>query len=304
MYQLRSACLLVWPWLLVAVNAVGDDGPWTEPHLFQAPASSATRPLQQSTPAPANDPHRAMTVDFQTSSRNQYASKDVGRASEVRHASATAASEPARSQIALHEKPNATGVTSPTAATGPSQTTKAPLLLSHSEEPKPLLPADKSKAQATSSPTTSKGIDSLLTVLGSLGVVVGLFLVTMWCFRRGMPKSARTLPAEVVEVLGRSPLSGRQQMHVIRFGSKLVLAAVSPNGVDSISEITDPMEVDRLAGHCQQASPFSSTGAFRSLLDRLDERGPLAATEEPRRPNRGLSSLLTRRSQREEDENV
>jgi flagellar biogenesis protein FliO len=190
----------------------------------------------------------------------------------------------------------------PAASSPPKQ--QPPLLLSHADQPKPLAPADKNKTEAETTPATFKGIDTLLTVLGSLGVVVGLFLVTMWCFRRGMPKSSRMLPVEVVEVLGRSPLSGRQQMHVIRFGSKLVLAAVSPNGVDSISEITDPSEVDRLAGHCQTTSPFSSTGAFRSLLDRLDDRSSPAADEEPRRPNRGLSPFLARRNQREEGEHV
>ena len=46
--------------------------------------------------------------------------------------------------------------------------------------------------------------DSLITVAASLGIVLGLFFVLMWCFRRGMPKSTRSLPPEVVEVLGKA----------------------------------------------------------------------------------------------------
>jgi flagellar biogenesis protein FliO len=148
-------------------------------------------------------------------------------------------------------------------------------------------------------------IDSLITVAGSLGIVLGLFLVTMWCFRRGMPKSARSLPPEVVEVLGRAPLAGRQQMHLIRFGNKLVLAAVSPSGVDTISEITDPIEANRLAGYCEQTRSTSATASFRGILDRLDERGSYDAPEEyPRRPKRDLASVVGLKGSHAEDDYV
>jgi flagellar biogenesis protein FliO len=141
-----------------------------------------------------------------------------------------------------------------------------------------------------------------MTVVGGLSVVLGLFLVAVWCLRRSMPKAARSLPAEVVEVLGRAPLAGRQQMHLIRFGRKLVLAAVSPAGVDAISEITDSAEVDRLAGHCERSRGAGSTQSFHGILDRLDE--PTRTTEPqeaPRRPYRGLDSLIGRKVAREED---
>jgi flagellar biogenesis protein FliO len=146
------------------------------------------------------------------------------------------------------------------------------------------------------------GMDSLLTVAGSLGIVMGLFMVTMWCLRRGMPKSARPLPSEVVEVLGRVPLAGRQQMHLIRFGSKLVLAAVSPSGIDAVSEITDPVEADRLLGYCEQTRSSSATSSFRGILDRLDERNLRNAEEHGRRPQREYASLAAHKSARREDE--
>ena len=123
----------------------------------------------------------------------------------------------------------------------------------------------------------------------SLGIVLGLFFVIVWCLRRGMPKAIRPLPAEVVEVLGRTPLAGRQQMHLIRLGSKLVLVAVSPQGVDTISEITNPAEADRLAGYCETTRSASATASFRGLLDRLAEREPLDH-EEPAPRGRRLGS--------------
>ena len=108
-------------------------------------------------------------------------------------------------------------------------------------------------------------------MFGSLAVVIGLFLGLVWLLRRGAPKSAKLLSGEVVEVLGRSPLAGRQHMHVIRFGNRLLLVAVSPDGAETLAEVSDPAEVDRLAGLCQQTQPNSATNAFRQVFGQLAE---------------------------------
>ena len=76
-------------------------------------------------------------------------------------------------------------------------------------------------------PAATSSVPAVLSMFGSLAVVIGLFLGLVWLLRRGSPKAARLLSSDVVEVLGRSPLAGRQQMHVIRFGNRLLLIAVS-----------------------------------------------------------------------------
>jgi flagellar biogenesis protein FliO len=174
----------------------------------------------------------------------------------------------------------------------------APLPISHTEKPKPLASAASSDTSGKSS-MFPRGLDSLLTVLGSLGIVLGLFVVVAWCLRKSVPKSGRSLPVEVMEVLGRAPLSGRQQVHLIRFGGKLVLVTATPNGVDAISEITDPQEVDRIAGYCEEAGGRAS---FRGILDRLETWNE--ADEPARRPNRTIASMLGSKHRRTEDEYV
>ncbi len=67
---------------------------------------------------------------------------------------------------------------------------------------------------------------------------------------------------------------GRQSMQVIRFGNKIILVAVSPNGYDTLTEITDPVEVDRLAGLCHASSPHSSTTSFTEVLGQLTSWRP------------------------------
>jgi flagellar biogenesis protein FliO len=106
-------------------------------------------------------------------------------------------------------------------------------------------------------------------MMGGLAVVLGLLFAAVWLVRRAHPKSTAALPAEVVELLGWAPLSGRQQMHLVRFGAKLVLLSVTPTGAESLSEITDLDEVNRLTGVCRQNRQGSITSTFRQVLHQL-----------------------------------
>jgi flagellar biogenesis protein FliO len=120
-------------------------------------------------------------------------------------------------------------------------------------------------------PATPSPGPALFSMLGSLAIVLGLFFGLVWLLRRGMPKGTRLLSSEVVEVLGRAPLAGRQQMHVVRFGNKLLLVSLSPGGAETLSEIIEPAEVDRLSGICQQSHANSATNAFRQVFRQFGE---------------------------------
>jgi len=137
-------------------------------------------------------------------------------------------------------------------------------------------------------------VSSLATLVGSLGVVLGLFLVVVWVMRRGMPKHSTMLPREALEVLGRAPLAGRQHVHLVRLGNKLLLVSISPAGVETLSEITDPVEVDRLTGICYQSHPQSATATFRNVLDQFgrDRRPPAYSGAADRLDLSKLSGVL------------
>jgi len=114
----------------------------------------------------------------------------------------------------------------------------------------------------------------MVTVGSSLAVVLGLFFVVAWAMRRAVPGGSVVLPSEVVEVLGRAALAGRGQVTLLRCGNKLLLVSVSQTGVETLTEITDPDEVNRLAGLCRQAHPGSTTAAFRHVFQQFaGERG-------------------------------
>jgi flagellar protein FliO/FliZ len=129
-----------------------------------------------------------------------------------------------------------------------------------------------------------------LTVIASLAVVLGLFVSVVWVMRRGMPQQNRKLPKAAVESLGHIPFPGRQQGQLLRIGNKLVLVSFSTAGADVITEVTDPLEVDRLAGLCAQNDPHGAVRSFRDVVDGFFRE----------KPGRAESSTSRRRA--EEDD--
>lgn len=127
--------------------------------------------------------------------------------------------------------------------------------------------AKREITQPTKSPSSST---SITTVVASLAVVLGLFFVVAWCLRRGMPQSMSRLPSEVVEQLGRAPLSGKQNMHLLRVGGKLVLVAITPFGVETLTEVTDSDEVERLTALCKQNGQHGPSAEFRAVMRQFE----------------------------------
>lgn len=107
----------------------------------------------------------------------------------------------------------------------------------------------------------------IVSVGSSLLLVVGLFLGIVWFYRRtlGTPGSGG-LPKQVVQVLGRSSISPRQQLVLLRFGHKLLLVSNLQGESRTLAEISDPVEVDRLLGLCESGQSGSITNSFKSVL--------------------------------------
>ena len=100
-------------------------------------------------------------------------------------------------------------------------------------------------------------------------MVLGAFAILMWITRRSLPRGLQRLPPEVVQSLGRAPLDTRQHLQLLRFGNRLLLVCVSPAGSETLTEITDVDEVNRLAALCQVSQPNSISGSFRQILSQL-----------------------------------
>jgi flagellar biogenesis protein FliO len=118
-------------------------------------------------------------------------------------------------------------------------------------------------------PFTFSKLESFSTAGAGLAIVIGLFLICVWMLRRGGAKTSGVLPADAFAVLGRAPLTSQSFAHLLRLGNKLVLVAMSPDGIQPLTEVTDPMEVDRLTGLCASGRGHGPSAEFQQVLSQL-----------------------------------
>jgi flagellar biogenesis protein FliO len=117
-------------------------------------------------------------------------------------------------------------------------------------------------------PLAFSKLEPLSTAGAGLAIVVGLFLICMWLLRRGGGKTSGMLPTEAFAVLGRAPLTPQSFAHLLRVGNKLVLVAITADGAQPLTEVTDAMEVDRLAGLCANGG-HGPAAEFQQVLAKL-----------------------------------
>lgn len=111
------------------------------------------------------------------------------------------------------------------------------------------------------------------TVIG-LAAVFGLFLAgRVWLSRHG-PAGFRGLPAEALELLGKRAIEPRVSIHVVRCGPKILVLGVSPDGVRTLTEITDPVEIDLMAGACRRKDAGSSSANFTGMFRQSASAAP------------------------------
>ena len=102
---------------------------------------------------------------------------------------------------------------------------------------------------------------------GSLAIVIGGYLGLVWLLRMINPAASQGIPSEVLEIVGNAPLDSRQNLQLVRLGSKLLLMLQSPDGTQPIGEVTDPAEVEHLVSLCN-GKTRSATSAIGSAINR------------------------------------
>lgn len=116
------------------------------------------------------------------------------------------------------------------------------------------IPKAEVKKESTDSSGKKGGLlRPLINLLLVLGLVFGFFYV----LRRWSPKQNTPLPPEVAESLGRFSLTAKVQLHLVRFGGRLLLLSVSEGRAEMVTEISDPQEVAAILVACR---PGMKTG--------------------------------------------
>lgn len=130
-------------------------------------------------------------------------------------------------------------------------------------------PARGGQKPAAGARSEKKPAGGMWTTLAALTAVLALVYLTAKVLRKNMPAAQRPLPAEVMQVLGRKPLDYKHTIHLVRCGSRLLVLGSSQAGLTALSEISDPVEVDYLAGLCKPGEAGSVADSFQQLFRRF-----------------------------------
>ncbi len=146
-----------------------------------------------------------------------------------------------------------------------------------------------------SAPASKSTTSGALSAVGALVVVVGLILILARLFRRHAPLFNQSLPTEALEVLGRRYLDQRQSILLLRLGSRILVVGSSPSGLQGIGELSDPVEVDLVAGMCRpnRNGPGLGSSFFNLIRGQTAPPAKAGRAEPPRRtPSRAAEPVV------------
>ncbi|MBR4833666.1 MAG: flagellar biosynthetic protein FliO [Thermoguttaceae bacterium] len=113
---------------------------------------------------------------------------------------------------------------------------------------------------------------ALVSTIGSLAVVLGVFFALVALWKRTAPKSGNG--AGAAEVLDSTPLGDRARLLTIRWGNRLILAARTPEKIAPLAEIAEPVEVAEALAEIERRKNAASSGfSGRGAVDFLTAFG-------------------------------
>lgn len=107
------------------------------------------------------------------------------------------------------------------------------------------------------------------STLFSLSVVLALIGAAYYGVRKLVPSLRAPQRSELIRVLARTALTPKQHVALVQCGRRVVLIGVSPDRVETLSEITDPTEVSELtiSEAASERRPVAA-GAFGKWFDK------------------------------------
>lgn len=127
----------------------------------------------------------------------------------------------------------------------------------------------------------------IFTVTSSLAIVLGLFCGFVWLSRKTNHGRGSILSNDVFTVLGTSAIDVRNKATLVKCGNRVLLLAMTPTGVSTLAEYTDPSEVNDLLA----STGGSAKAAFSEALQDAGDGQSASGFVEPREPiRRGLFS--------------
>ncbi len=136
-------------------------------------------------------------------------------------------------------------------------------------------PGEKLSKQDKQNTADKKRLGSTSQQLGTTTLVLGGIIAIILFASKFMKKHTRlgtmNLSSEVLEVLGRKMLDQKHSIHYVLCGNRILILGTSLEGMRTLAEITDPVEIDRIRGECKPIPVESTIGnSFGFLLSRTE----------------------------------
>ncbi|NLX05733.1 MAG: flagellar biosynthetic protein FliO [Phycisphaerae bacterium] len=104
------------------------------------------------------------------------------------------------------------------------------------------------------------------TLWAALALVLVLIVVALAVIRKAYPGARMFSSLAAVQVLGRTYLSPKQALAMVKVGRKLVLIGLSEQSVSHLLTVSDPDEVAQLLSQIEQGRSTSVTAGFMGLF--------------------------------------
>ena len=132
-------------------------------------------------------------------------------------------------------------------------------------EPIPLPPPKSSSKQGE--PAAGADDKPMFTVISSLAIVLGLFCGFVWVSRKTGGAKGGALSSDLFTVLGTSQIDPRNQTALLKCGNRVLLVAITQGGITTLTEFTDPSEVNELVAAVNGKSNQAFANTLRELND-------------------------------------
>jgi flagellar biogenesis protein FliO len=269
-----------------------------------SPTSTSQAPAQTTTTKPSKDLTSEPAITAPNSGQNtDTPSTDTPTTTTLDSPTTTPTTPAPESAAPLTNTNNSTTTTEP-AATEPT-----PIITTYElpeRERQPLGPMGNTPGEAPSVIQDGRSQNWLLQTLTALGVVIGLIFLLRFFIQKISGTSGRlSNNSELIEILARVTIAPRTVAIFMRINQRVVVATQTANGIQPLTELTDPEDVAWVLGRIQSQQSLSVTEGFNQVLRRFDREHenaePLGAIDDPDndeqyvdRTRNEMSGLLSR----------
>lgn len=110
----------------------------------------------------------------------------------------------------------------------------------------------------------------IVETFSALVIVIALILLVRLAMRRMSGQGGANEVGGLVEVLARCPIAPKTHVVFLKIQQRIIIAAQSPSGLDTLADIDDPQEVAQLLAATDAAKDNSISHSFRNLMSRMD----------------------------------